>query len=327
MLTKEQFEQKFMELYETGISTTEICNLLGEKRSRGYGLLRRKGMKSNSFTSKIYTKEVIDKLAQEYLQGATIEELQQKYPKYKGNINSYLRKRGITRRRGNVSNCNPKYFSKIDEPQKAYFLGLLFADGSIVEKKRNPNNKTLRLELQIQDKYIVEEFARVIGSTKEVKESFGNGKEYLVNGKTYKNNKHECYFSISNIQLIQDLINYGCTPRKSFTLVKLPNIPNEFYKDFILGFYDGDGIASVGKFRHYMGFVGTQKFLTEIANKINEEIGLPVPNLTYNQSNKMYYLCYHTNEAQIALWNYFYSNTNYPYLLRKKVKMQKALNL
>lgn len=326
MLNKEQFEERFMKLYKTGISTTEICEILNVNRNRGYSLLRRKGLRSNPKTSKKYTKEVIDKLVEEYTNGATVVELQNKYPEYAGNINEYLRKRGVTRRRGSIPNCNQNYFENIDTPQKAYFLGLLMADGCIITKKNKAKNKTLRIELNLQDKYILEEFAKAINSSLSVKESFGNGKPYIVNGKTYYNNKHECYFSLGSVKLIQDLMGYGCVPNKSRKLSKLPKIPSNLYKDFILGFYDGDGIASVGK-RHYMGFVGTKEFLENIAKQISKDTGLPEPNANYNRSNKMYYISYHTNESQIVLWKYFYENTNYPVLLRKKDKMKEALGI
>lgn len=326
MLSYQEFEKQFMELYETGISTTEICEKLGENRDRGYKLLKKKKLPSNPFKSRKYTKQVVDVLEQEYLNGATIKELQTKYPEYAGNINHYLRERGVTRRRGSASNCNPEYFKNIDTPQKAYFLGLLMADGCIIEKKRNPKIKTLRIELCIEDKYILEEFARALGSTLKVKESFGNGKAYEVGGKTYYNNKHECYFSLGCVDLIQDLMSYGCVPRKSRILKNLPKLPQHLYKDFILGFYDGDGIASVGK-SCYMGFVGTQEFLQNIAKQIKIDIGLPEPNVNYNRGNNMYYLTYNTKQSQIKLWNYFYKETTYPVLLRKKNKMKESLGI
>lgn len=197
LVDRKEFEKRFMKLYETGISTTEICERLGENRSRGYSLLRRKGMKSNPYQSKIYTKEVIQSLAQEYIKGATVERLQEKYPEYAGHVNNYLRKLGVTRSRGTISNCNPNYFSKIDTPQKAYFLGLLFADGCIVEKKTN-HCKTLRIGLKVEDGYIIEEFAKAIGSTKGVKFYKNDNRTTTVNGKLYHIAKNECYFAVGN---------------------------------------------------------------------------------------------------------------------------------
>lgn len=322
IMENKEFEKRFLELYETGISTTDICKCLGVSRDKGYKFLKKKGLPSNPRTSKIYTEEVIEMLSKEYCEGATIEELQKKYPEYSGNLNGHLKKRGVTRRRGKISNCNPRYFSSIDEPEKAYLLGLLMADGSVT--KSNHNNYALRIELQAQDKYLLEFLAKSIGSTLQVKESYGNGNTYVVNGKQYTNHKHNCYFSVSNIDLINDLIALGCIPNKSKILDDLPAIPANLYKDFILGYYDGDGIASVGK-RHYMGFVGTKKFLSNIADKIYMDTGVPAPNVTYNRFNDMYYLCYNSNQAQITLFHYFYDNTTYTHLKRKEDKMKEVL--
>lgn len=321
-MDNKEFEKRFLELYETGISTTNICKQLGVGRDKGYKLLKKKGLPSNARSSEKYTKEVVELLSKEYENGATIKELQEKYPEYSGNLNAYLREKGITRRRGVISNCNPNYFSCIDSPIKAYLLGLLMADGSIVKSRHG--NYALRIELQVQDKYLLEFFAESIGSTLKVKESVGNGNVYTVNDKQYTNHKHNCYFSVSNIDLIKDLMSLGCVPNKSKILDELPIIQKDFYKDFILGYYDGDGIASVGK-KHYMGFVGTKTFLENIAVQINLDTGVPAPNATYNRFNDMYYLCYTNKESQIKLFHYFYDNTNYTHLLRKEIKMKEVL--
>ena len=322
----ENFEEQFMRLYETGISTTEICKQLGVNRDKGYKLLKKMGLKSNPQKSKKCPKEKLEKIKSLYLSGKTITELQTMFPEYRGGINGYLRREGVTRHRGTQSNCNEQYFDTIDDPQKAYFLGLLLADGCVTQKKKNNNAKTIRIELQIQDKYIIEEFAKVIESKILVKESYGTKRPYVVNNKIYYNEKHEAYLSIGSSYMANTLATYGCVPRKSKTLDKLPDIPQEYYKDLILGYYDGDGIASVGQ-KHYMGFIGTKNFLKEIAQQINKDTGLPEPNINYNRFNDMYYLQYTKTSYQIVLWNYFYSHTNYITLLRKKEKMRKALGL
>lgn len=61
-MTQQEFEEKFFELYKQGLSTTDICNQLGENRDRGYSLLRRKGLKSNSYKSKNILQNFLSKL-------------------------------------------------------------------------------------------------------------------------------------------------------------------------------------------------------------------------------------------------------------------------
>lgn len=48
---------------------------------------------------------------------------------------------------------NENYFDKIDIEEKAYFLGLLYADGYIFTLR---SNKYVRLQLQKIDKHILE---------------------------------------------------------------------------------------------------------------------------------------------------------------------------
>ena len=79
-MTYKEFEKKFMKLYNQGLSTTDICEQLGENRQRGYGLIRRKGLVGHKYKSKKYTEEFLAKIKQEYLAGATVEQLENKYP-------------------------------------------------------------------------------------------------------------------------------------------------------------------------------------------------------------------------------------------------------
>lgn len=47
MLDYEEFVKSFEKYYEEGYSTTEICNMLGENRNRGYKLLDKLKLSSN----------------------------------------------------------------------------------------------------------------------------------------------------------------------------------------------------------------------------------------------------------------------------------------
>lgn len=53
-----------------------------------------------------------------------------------------------------------------------------------------------------------------------------------------------CVYCSSSV-IAKDLSNYGVLPRKTKTELKLPNIP--YIKDFIRGFFEGDGTAGCYK--------------------------------------------------------------------------------
>ena len=326
-MTYNEFEEKFMQLYEQGLSTTDICEQLGENRERGYGLIKRKGLVGHKYQSKKYTKEFLGQIKQEYLAGSTIEQLEEKYPDKKGSINAYLRKMGVTRPNGKQAHCNHDYFADIDTPQKAYFLGLLSADGCVRHVKADQNSWCIRLELKVEDKYIIEEFAKAIDSNLSVKEYVAKDIKHEYNGKIYNSDKHDAYFATYSTKMAQDLIKWGCAPNKSETRIKVPNLPKEMLRYYILGFFDGDGIASVGKEGSYYGFVGNKPMMESIAQILFEEINLPIPTIHYNKFSHIYFIQYHTNERKLKFYHYLYDNLTIPHLTRKHEKMRIALGL
>lgn len=328
--TKEEqskFEKKFLELYELGLSTTEICNRLGVKRNKGYKFLQKIGKKSHSHLPVVVTQEDINKIKEEYLSGKTIQQISKEMDIKEGTVNYWLRKLEITRPNGKISKCDHDYFENIDTPNKAYFLGLMYADGSILDGKTKfgKDKLTVSIELKSYDGYILEEFRKQTKAESEVKPAKKRETIRIVNGKTYKYTKDNVYFRISCTKMAQDLIKWGCVIRKTTKLEKIPDIPKELIKFFILGFYDGDGIASVGKYSNYMGFCGTLKMMESIAEYLNKELNLPLLKPYYNKFNKIYYLQYNGKERMKILFDYFYTNLEIPHLIRKEEKIKNYL--
>ena len=170
-----------------------------------------------------------------------------------------------------------------------------------------------------------EEFKKQTESESEVKRTDHKERFVVVNGKTYKFIKDDAYFRISCTKMAQDLIKWGCVIRKTDKLEKIPDIPKDLIRYFILGFYDGDGIASVGEQSHYMGFCGTFKMMESISLYLHEELGLPLLEPYYNKNNKIYYIQYSTKERIKTLFNYFYTDLEIPHLIRKEEKIKKYL--
>jgi hypothetical protein len=61
--------------------------------------------------------------------------------------------------------------------------------------------------------------------------------------------KHkQCYkIKFNNIIMAQWLVDHGCVPAKSLIL-KMPDIPEEYFRDFVRGYFDGDGCISLYKY-------------------------------------------------------------------------------
>lgn len=142
-------------------------------------------------------------------------------------------KRFVYKRR--VFKINENFFETINTEAKAYFLGLLSADGNIAK-----NENRIRIGLHEKDKYILEEFNKQLEYEKPLKLI---KKEQEIGW----NRSNQYLIEISSSKMRKDLEKYGLTTSKSLTLKFPTNIPKEYLHHFIRGYFDGDGCISVGK--------------------------------------------------------------------------------
>lgn len=172
-------------------------------------------------------------------------------------------------------NLNKDFFKKINNEKSAYWLGFLMADGCINETRNKTTGKiksmSLSVSLSTDDKEHLNKFLSDIESDFIVRDEICH-----LNGKEYKYSR----IQLSNTEICRDLIELNCTPRKSLTL-KYPfgKIPEEFEKDFIRGYFDGDGSVSFSENwayykdknkyyltkNFYVNILGTQDFLDVIS--------------------------------------------------------------
>lgn len=216
----------------------------------------------------------------------------------------------LTNRRYNV---NHSYFEVIDCEEKAYWLGFLYADGCV---RKTKSGSQLVLKLSDKDKNHLNLFKTNIESEHKI-EHYQNK---TVSKKGTPSISNNCVICINSNKLVQDLITQGCTPKKTFKIDK-PNIPEKFYKDFIRGYYDGDGnffyndktkiavitiVCASEKFR---------KFLIDVISKI--------PNIGKIHEDKEKYTIKIVNIVGIiGFLSYIYDNSKIE-LTRKKEYYEK----
>jgi predicted CopG family antitoxin len=136
----------------------------------------------------------------------------------------------LTNRRFNV---NHSYFKIIDSEEKSYWLGFLFADGCVRQTK---TGSQIILKLSIKDENHLIKFKTDLESEHTI--FYNRSKTKTKKGiESFSNN---CLIRISSNEIVKNLINQGCTPRKTFIIDK-PRIDEKYYKHFIRGYYDGDG--------------------------------------------------------------------------------------
>lgn len=201
-------------------------------------------------------------------------------------------------------------FFKRWTPESAYFLGLIAADGNVLE-----DPKVLTLVLQDQDKYMLEEFARQLKCERRP-----------------VRRKSGCWaFSVRSGELVDSLIELGITPRKSLTMGWIP-VPDEMLRHFVRGYIDGDGTVC-WYYRHRcnsvepileVSILGTNEFLTGMTKAINRNIGLPCMKVVKTQS-KIMRMRYNGSTAR-KLLEWLYADTAL-YLTRKYEAYQSYLRL
>lgn len=162
------------------------------------------------------------------------------------------------------------FFDVIDNEDKVYILGLLYADGTV-----NSKYNLIQISLQEDDLELLEEVNRRLGSNKPLQ---------LIHYEYAKdryglNMKNQYRLTLSSSIMKQALINLGCVPKKS-KILEFPNIPKELYPHFIRGYFDGDGsiFKGVAKNRtsdnYRIDLVGTYDFLLPIQKYLKEKLGI-----------------------------------------------------
>lgn len=129
---------------------------------------------------------------------------------------------------------NDHYFDAIDTEAKAYFLGLLWADGH-----NSTDRGKISLSLQEPDAPIVDRLAvEVYGHTKVVRtvtKKPTKGDSFI--GPRQKQRRMQ----ISSRHMSQVLESYGMTSNKSFTVEFPTCVADHLVHHFMRGYLDGDG--------------------------------------------------------------------------------------
>lgn len=176
-----------------------------------------------------------------------------------------LKKFGITaKNEHNAAKFDENIFDSIDTAEKAYWLGFIFADGTISSHKDGCKPRyEFELSVAIKDKEHLDKFNKFMQHQKDnVKCGEVNlGDKIFARARWVVGNKH----------LWETLNNLGCTPKKSLTL-KFPNIPQALMPHFIRGYFDGDGSLGIYNGKPQCSCIGTIDILNTIAAQLPFEV-------------------------------------------------------
>lgn len=202
------------------------------------------------------------------------------------------------------------YFKVIDTEDKAYWLGFLYADGSITrfyktDKKTGEKvirSLSLELGLQSGDKHHLEKFLESIKCNVPIQDR--------VIRKKYS----ACRVVVNRTSFCNHLIDKGCVPCKSLIL-NFPTediVPKELLVHFIRGYFDGDGCVHCSENEYYHKerkktysqysftacFTGNENFLRKM-KEVLEQQGIKVGELQFDKRSNAVDIYIHNGDNSL----------------------------
>lgn len=189
-------------------------------------------------------------------------------PTILGIVNSFNIKRQIKHHR--TYSLDENYFDYLDSPNKLYFLGFLFADGCL------SNHYEVSITLQEEDSYILNCFKNELSSTRPLEY-----RDFTYKNTYFSNCQNQYRLRFDSKHLFETLESYGLCRNKSLLLEFPKNIPEQYLRDFIRGYWDGDGYIgkynrtdSNEKLRAACGITSTLSFCSSVKNILHEKLNV-----------------------------------------------------
>lgn len=217
-----------------------------------------------------------DEILEMFNEGKTSKEISELLNLKQASVTCYLNSKKLYYR-PYIGNIN--YFSEINTNNKAYILGFIAADGALVKTSQG-SNSTLTITIHRDDLCVLEFIKKEIGNEHKIQSI--RRKSSFDSSKTVDHVR----YTITNKQITNDLNKLGINGNKSLTIGNIiNNIPKEYRKAFIIGYFDGDGSVSLPKgntkfnrskkeyvnypsYRLNINIRGTKDFLEGIATEL-----------------------------------------------------------
>lgn len=251
------------------------------------------------------SQDKINKFIDEYKQGDSITVIGKRHSVSAQTVWKYVKKAGVNRPMSVTAtkhSLNADYFDDIDTEYKAYFLGLLYGDGS--NDYGTKNNRITITMLKEDALELLEPFRKELNLSRQLipakgRKSDGTAGSDLLTLTVY--NKH----------MSQALARWGVVKNKHASL-SFPTISPSLYRHFVRGFFDADGY--VGSSRGFQ--CGIHSNSKQLLLDIKDVVNLECKFYTRQQSNESYQLAFTSMKEAEQFHNWMYKNASI-YLPRK----------
>lgn len=234
---------------------------------------------------------------------------------------AFFKKHGIKGRppsvSGRIYDVDESYFEVIDTPNKAYFLGFLYADGSVTDDDTNIKY-TINLIIKKSDIEIVESFRNELKTNQVI---------------CVRDVDNTVGIRISSKKMVKDLVRLGCMQAKTHKLEFPEWLRDGLIRHFIRGYFDGDGCITHGILGNIISpcinICGRKGFLDFIQMAFISNIDFKYkelkPRMRHGNIHDISELVYGGRLQIGRLYDYFYFDADL-YLNRKKHKMRTLID-
>lgn len=207
------------------------------------------------------------------------------------------------------------FFDIIDTEEKAYFLGLIYADGSMSYRKTKlATGYSMTLALQEEDGYMVVALRDALYPNHDI---------------PVRESRNQVRLDVSSKRLFSALNALGCTPKKSLTLQfpTIEQVPRNLVRHFVRGYFDGDGSISWNTKVHHIqaafNCVGSLPFCDTL-KQLFDSLGMPAYLSVCKHSPQVQYVIVSKQSTLIAMFHYLYDGATI-YLTRKRAKYDRLM--
>ena len=296
-----KFDNEIVNMYTDGMSVKEILESIPCCKQTVYDVLNKNNVNLRGKSGKRndgVSKNQIYEMYELYEQGKNTREIGALYNLSHSYISRLFHQESLNLRDQHETsrkhNFNEKFFDSINTQEKAYFLGLLWADGTNSLEKH-----CIEIGLQEKDKHILEQMLIAIDADyklKCVKSQYPGGQDI------YK-------LSLFSEYMSNRLNDIGMIPNKSLVLTFPTCVPSYLIFHFIRGVFDGDGYISHNN-DYTCEIMGTESFCMTL-QKILLEVGIEskIYNTTLRKETSTRRLYIGRKENVCKLLHYIYDNS------------------
>lgn len=307
-------KKDIIEMYSSGKTVSELSDFFHLDRSTIYEHLYNSKTEMRNDSLKECDGEVATDL---YKSGMSINKVSKEMGVNYSVVSNRIKKKTKLRKNRKYLFRDENFLKDINESWKAYFLGLLWADGNMRELSGENNQScSVNISLIEKDSYLLERLGEKIFFNK-TKLAYRKATQFIsnINGKSYIS--QPSYKLLINSKIVyQDLLDLGCHPKKSLT-IEMPPIPEKYLCDFVRGYFDGDGwITSNNSF----GIIGSHVFCEQMKNKF-DGIGIKSRITTCGKVSRLR-ACNYNNLQKFH--DFIYQNDSI-HMTRKKERIRASL--